>query len=97
MGFEYHIPFRFQDANALNQALKDAPHLANYDKQYSMYEYRANIAAGTTTLPDAMAAVREDGFYFCECGDRKVVKDILAFLRSFVEASGQIFSVEDLE
>ena len=97
MGLEYRIPFLLQDADTLNQILRNAPHLANYDGLRSLYLYRANLTASTATMPDATAAVRENGFYFCEYGDQDVTKDVLAFLRHCIEATGQVFLVDDLE
>ena len=97
MGQEYRIPFHFRDKDALNKILTGAPHFASYDPKYALYDYRANITASSARMPDATAAVKEYGFYFCKYGDRDVERDVLAHIRSAIEASGQAFVLEDLE
>ncbi len=98
MGEEYRIPFHSKDRNALKKILSSAPHFAGHDQEYTLYNYRANISASSATMPDATAAVREHGFYFCKKGgDREVEKDVLAHIRSAIEATGQVFVIEDLE
>ncbi len=97
MGEEYRIPFQSKDQDALKRILSSAPHLASYDQKYALYNYRANISASSATMPDATAAVAEYGFYFCKNGNREVERDVLAYIRSAIEASGQVFVIEDLE
>ncbi len=97
MGLEYRIPFNFQPAVMLEPDLSAAPHFAGYDPQHGLCFYRADVAVNTKQMPDVTAAIREYGFYFCEYGDRSIAADVKAYLRSYVEASGQIFTVEDLE
>lgn len=97
MGEEYRIPFQSQDQEALKKILSSAPHFAGYDQKYALYNYRANIMASSAIMPDATAAVAEYGFYFCKKGNREVERDVLAYIRSAVEASGQAFIIEDLE
>ena len=97
MGLEYRIPFNFQPADVLRPDLSAAPHFAGYDMQHELYLYRADVTANPKQMPDVTAAVGEYGFYFCEYGDQSVSGDVMAYLRSFVEAAGQKFVVEDLE
>lgn len=97
MGFEYHIPFNFQYADALKPNMSAAPHFAGYDEQHDLYLYKIDKAASPLRMPDATAATQENGFYLCEYGAQTVAADVRAYLRSHVEASGQMFTVKDLE
>lgn len=98
MGLEHRIAVEGQEVDALKQILSNAPHFASYDQQYAVFFYRANITADPKIMPDAMASVQEHGFYFCDnCGLQSITNDVLDYLRAAIEATGQVFVIEDLE
>jgi hypothetical protein len=97
MGIEYRVPLDTPVSQEWDHVLRAAPYFSHYNQPYRLYEFRSPNRPNLDAMPDVVVAIKPNGLYFCDNGNRTITQAILNDVRAAIIAAGTTFVVEDYE